>query len=55
MNTPVFHLRIRSRLVHLVKLGRKRVERAALRLSQGFAAPASLSPRIAEPAPTHVL
>jgi hypothetical protein len=54
MNTPIVNFRIPSRLVHLVRLGRKRVERAALRFSLGFAAPSSLSPRLAEPAPGHI-
>jgi len=55
MNTPVFRFPIRARLVHLVTLGRKRVERAAQKLTQGFVAPSSLSPRMLTPASEHVL
>jgi len=55
MNTSIFRFPIRARLVHLVTLGKKRVERAAIQLSRGFVAPATLSPRILEPTPAHVL
>ena len=50
MTTPILHLGIHARLVHLAKLGRKRVERAALRFSQGLAAPVVFSARMKEAA-----
>jgi hypothetical protein len=50
MTTPTLRFGIRARLVHLATLGKKRVERAALRFSQGLAAPTLFSPRIKEAA-----
>jgi hypothetical protein len=50
MTTPTLRFGIRARLVHLATLGKKRVERAALRFSQGLAAPTLFSPQIKEAA-----
>jgi len=50
MTTHTLHLGLGARLAHLAKLGRKRVEHAALRFSLGFGAPSLVSPRIKDPA-----